>query len=397
VAVEALLSTEGGPGRIPVARGVRAGPWTFVSGITGHVMPDNPRPLSGLPRWSSEAASMYTGALAVLRAGGTDYAGAVRTDQYFPDWRAVSFHHQARREACGNAIAPSTSVLMPGLPGGAGMAMNVLGTRSKVSLLFPEGLDVPAQSSFAPVATANGFVFVAGFMAAHGEGDLGGIAPEAKVPEGHLWKGNRIQLEVDYIIRKKLIPALAGAGCTLADVVKAQVYLADIEDVPAVNQVWRRHFGDFIPATSFIPTSRPGFAIVDACCEINLIAYPGTKKSIAVEGIVPACDGHPLAVLAGDLLLFSGMVAADTKGVVEPQMEYLVDAVARTCSAAGTSLDNVVRIQQFHADLRDVEPTCTVWQRHLPGVALPLAAVQVVAPLVVPGCTVQVDCWVYAG
>ena len=91
---------------------------------------------------------------------------------------------------------------MPGLPGGAGMAMNVLGTRSKVSLLFPEGLDVPVQSSYAPVATANGFVFVAGFMAAHGEGDLGGIAPEAKVPEGHLWKGNRISSEVDYVNHK---------------------------------------------------------------------------------------------------------------------------------------------------------------------------------------------------
>src|SRR5262245_36558928 len=163
MAVEALLPVEMGPERIPVARGVRADSWIFASGISGETVPKDPRPLSGLPRWYKEAASMYGRGLEVLRAGGPDWSGAVRTDQYFPDWRAVPFHHQVRREACGNYIAPSTSVLMPGLPGaGAGMAMNVLATRSKVSLHFPEGLDVPAQSSFAPVATAGAYVFVAG-------------------------------------------------------------------------------------------------------------------------------------------------------------------------------------------------------------------------------------------
>ena len=74
-----------------------------------------------------------------------------------------------------------------------------------------------------PVVRAGPFVFVAGFLAAHGSGDLGGIAPEAKVPDGHLWKGNRIELEVRYLIREKLIPALAGAGLGVGDAVKANV------------------------------------------------------------------------------------------------------------------------------------------------------------------------------
>ena len=84
MAVEALLPTEVGPGGIPVARGVRAGPWIFASGITGHAMPDNPRPLSGLPRWSSEAASMYTGALAALRAGRHGLRGGGPDRPVFP-------------------------------------------------------------------------------------------------------------------------------------------------------------------------------------------------------------------------------------------------------------------------------------------------------------------------
>jgi hypothetical protein len=49
----------------------------------------------------------------------------------------------------------------------------------------------------------------------------------------------------------------------------------------------------------------------------------------------------------------------------------------------------------MHTDLREFYPACQVWHRRLPGVPLPLAAFQVPAPLLVPGCTVQLDLWVY--
>ena len=425
--VEALLPAKLGKGRIPCARGMRAGPWVFASGVLamdekGGLAPeaaDGPRPLSGLPRWYREALCLYRRAEEVLRAGGTDFAHTVRTDQYFPDWRAVPFLHLARKERCGDYIAPSTSVLEPRLllPG-AGMSMEMIAVRPGAGLevkpVFPAGLDIPSTSAFAPVATAGDYVFIAGFLAAWKPGDLGGIAPEAKVPEGHLWKGNRIQLEADYIIRKKLVPALEGAGAALASVVKAQVYLADIHDVPAFNQVWARHFGSGMPATTFVPTLDPGFAITEARCEINLMALTrgGKITPTPLKGNYPAaCDGHPLAMRAGNLLVFSGLVAADANGPIagsrrgagrsrsragmRAQMEYLLDIAEEGCRAAGTSLENVVRIQQFHTDLGDFEPACRVWLERLGGRPLPISAVQVPGPLVVPGCTVQLDLWIY--
>ena len=422
-AVEALLPIKFGKGRIPCARGVRAGPWVFASGILATddkgvfsaAAADGGRPLSGLPRWYREALGLYQRAEEVLRAGGTDLGHTIRTDQYFPDWRAVPLLHLARKECCGDYIAPSTSVLEPRLllPQ-AGMAMEMIAVRPGAGLdlkpLYPAGLDVPATSAFAPVAIAGDYVFIAGFLAAWKPGDLGGIAPEAKVPEGHLWKGNRIQLEADYIIRRKLAPALEGAGASLASVVKAQVYLADIHDVPAFNQVWARHFGEAIPATTFVPTLDPGFAIAEARCEINLLAVTrdgGTPRT-PLQGSSPAvCDGHPLAVRAGSLLCFSGLVAADAKGQIagarrgarrsriRAQMNYLLDIAAGACRRAGTSLANVLRIQQFHTDLGDFEPACRVWLERLGGRPLPISAVQVPGPLVVPGCTVMLDLWVY--
>jgi enamine deaminase RidA (YjgF/YER057c/UK114 family) len=425
-AAEPLLPVTLGAGRIPFARGMRAGPWVFASGVLATdfengIAPDvlcEGRPLSGDPRWYREASRMYALADEVLRAGGADFSRVVRTDQYFPDWRAVPFLHQARREYCGNYVAPSTSVLLPRLPlPQAGMTMDVIAVRDgDIEPVFPSGLEVPSTSAFVPVVIARDLVFVAGFLAAHQPGDLGGIAPEAKVPEGHLWKGNRIQLEVDYIIRRKLIPALEGAGAALGDVVKAQIYLADLADVPAAAQVWGRHFGDSIPATTFVQTMNPGFAIADARCEINVIALRGgsrlTRKAIA-GALPPVCERFPSAVRAGDLVFFSGLIAADAEGLVraaridprqpyygssiEAQMECLIDEAARVCEAAGTSLENLVRIQQFHTDLSDFYPACRVWQRRLPGRALPIAAAQVPGPLAVPGCTVQLDLWAYVG
>ncbi|HUF81373.1 MAG TPA: RidA family protein [Burkholderiales bacterium] len=397
-----------------LARGARAGRWIFVCGAMAtdgegklaRELANNPRPLSGLPRGYTEATVMYTRAAEVLAAGASDFAHSVRTDQHLPDWRAVPFLHQARREFCGGYVAPSTSILEPALAvKGAGMSMEVIAVTRDSGLepkhVFPPALEVPSTSAFVPVVVAGDYVFVAGYLAAWQPGDLGGIAPEAKVPEGHLWKGNRIQLEVDYIIRTKLMPALEGAGSSLGNVVKAQVYVRDIEDVPALNQVWARHFGDRIPATTFLPTLNPGFAIADARCEINLLAVTdGGRTRAQPFGASPAvCDGHPVAVRSGDLLCFSGMVAADENGCIgrgiEAQMEYLLNVAERTCAEAGTSLANVVRIQQFHTDLEELASACRAWAKRLPGQALPLSTIEVPAPLLVPGCTVQLDLWVY--
>jgi len=416
--VQPLLPYEVHPGRLLLAGGARAGDWIFASGLMPTRFGSAARPLSGEPGWTIQFRSLWERAQAVLEAGGTDLAHLVRCDQFLPDWRAMPFFHEVRRHVCGPHIPPSTSVLEAGLllPEAA-VTMNLVAVAPGgpvILPLFPPGLDLPATSSFVPVMKAGGFVFVAGLLAAHGEGDLGGIAPEAQVPEGHLWKGNRIQLELAYLLRQKLAPALEAAGSSLARVVKADVAITDMSAVPAFNQVWARAFGGTVPATTFVPTVRPGLAIADARLEITLVALCDDRQAERVELAEAAptvCDGHAVAMRAGDLLLLSGMVAADAQGLVErarvdprqpyygssieAQMEHLLAVADAVCRQAGTSLANVVRIQQVHTDLAEFYPACKLWQSRLPGVPLPLVAFQVPAPLLVPGCTVQLDLWVH--
>lgn len=412
---DTLIVPVNDPAGLPLAPVVRAGSWVFISGLMPRDLGDGARPRSGEPAALRQARSAWREAAETLAGSGADVGRIVRCDQFFADWRTVPFFHQARREICGSYIAPSTSILQPELPvSGASVTTDMIAVAADgppLEPIVPDGLDIPSTSSFVPVVKAGDLVFVAGFMAACGEGDLGGIAPEARVPDGHLWKGNRIQLETRYLLRHKLVPALAGAGLGLADVVKASVFLRDIDDAPAFNQVWSEAFGGAVPATTIVPTANPGFAIADARVEINLIA--STTPARRLEGGCGAvCDGHPVALRAGDLLLFSGLVAADEDGLVpgarvaprdrylrsgiEAQMEYLLDLAEEACAQAGTSLRRVVRIGQMHTDLADLLPACRVWQRRLPGVPLPISAARVPAPLIVPGCTVQLDLWIHA-
>jgi enamine deaminase RidA (YjgF/YER057c/UK114 family) len=76
-------------------------------------------------------------------------------------------------------------------------------------------------------------------------------------------------------------------------------------------------------------------------------------------------------------------------------MEVLLENAQKICRAAGTSLANAVRIQQYHIDLRDFFPAYQVWERYLPGRYLPFSAVEVPF-LPVPGVCVQLDLWIYA-
>jgi enamine deaminase RidA (YjgF/YER057c/UK114 family) len=426
--VQPLLPAELGQGRVRHARGVRAGDWVFASGCLatspgGRFAPDlvDARlPLFGEPRHRREAEFLLARAGEVLAAGGAGFDRLVRLDQFYDDWRAVDHYQQARRATFGSYVPPSTSILVPELlVPGASMDVSMIalanGARARFEALAPAELEVPAGAGFSPVVIAGDHVFIAGFMAAWKPGDLGGIAPEAQVPPGHLWKGTRIQRESEYLIAKKLLPALAAAGASPASTVKAQIYLADISDLPAFNAVWQRHFGAAPVATLIVPTARPGFAIADAQIEINLVAL--REEAIGARTVIEAprfvgMAGQPAAVRAGDLLLVSGLMAVDANGAApgvradtsapyfgsggEAQMEHILDTAEEICARAGTSLENVVRVQQFHTDLREFYPTWQVWQRRLPDRDLPFSALRVPGPLAVPACTIMLDLWIYA-
>jgi len=81
-----------------------------------------------------------------------------------------------------------------------------------------------------------------------------------------------IEAEAERVLRN-LTAVLDAAGCTLADVVKTTIYLADIGDFAAVNAVYARFMPDPPPARStFAVAALPK----DARIEIEAIAVRRT-------------------------------------------------------------------------------------------------------------------------
>ncbi len=58
---------------------------------------------------------------------------------------------------------------------------------------------------------------------------------------------------------------LEAAGCTLRDVVRVGVFLNDLNDVPAMNEVYREFFSDYHPARTTVGVQLPRFKVEIDC------------------------------------------------------------------------------------------------------------------------------------
>jgi len=427
--VEPLLPVELGSGKVKFAQGMKAGRWVFATGLMAQdfvngIAPDvlaERMPHAGLPKREKEALRIFENLDAVLRAAGTDRGNLVRTDQYYTTVKAVPPYQQVRRQFLAGRIPPSTSIAQQGLllPG-ADMNIQAMAAIPepgfKVEHLKHAQLAGRPTSGYSPALTVGDFIFLPGItsLAIGDEPRRNGVAAAALMAEGAQWGGQPIKLETDFIVTKRMTASLALAGATLADVVHAQVYLTDRDDYSAFNEAWCRHFGENGPTVSIIPCIAHGLAPFDGNIEINAIAAKpdsAAGKRHVDAGVATAFRHQPQAVKAGDLLFIPALMAADRDGFLaaaaanprqpyfssspEAQAEAIIDNIARLCAAAGTSLENVVRVLLFLTDIAEFYPVYKAWERRLGGRPLPFSAIEVPAPLPVPGATVMMEAWVY--
>ena len=113
----------------------------------------------------------------------------------------------------------------------------------------------PGQN-YSEAIEAGDFVFLSGKIAAvRGRIIPGGIEAETKMVMDNLQK------------------ALDKSGLTMDDVVKATVFLSDLDDFSAMNEVYRSYYTGDPPARSTVQSG----VVLNAGIEIDLIAYRGGK------------------------------------------------------------------------------------------------------------------------
>jgi enamine deaminase RidA (YjgF/YER057c/UK114 family) len=425
ISVEPLLPVPIPHTSAKLARGIRAGRWVFATGQCGTdyvngIAPDLLRaghPLNGESQYKRESRRLYRNIAEVLGEAGASFPDVVRVDQYYTTARAMHPYHEVRHEVFKGTIPPSTSNLhqrfarteqtievqvMAAVPG-AGLSVK--------HETFSPSYKISPVSGYSPALSAGDFRFVPGQTGEARKGNEGPLDPVVRHPRS-LWRQWPIKLETDFIITKKLKASLEGAGASLDSVVKAQVYLSDREDVPGFNEVWLNHF-KIPPATTIIATTSPGFAISDLRIEINTIslATKGKTKREVIRVPEPALfDGWVSAVKCDDLLFLSALMAVEGGRLIEAasadqrqpfyglpvkdELRSILRQAEAICRAAGTSIHNAVRIQQFHTDLSDLPAALEVWDETMDHAPLPLSPIEV-AWLPVAGARVMVDLWVH--
>jgi len=224
---------------------------------------------------------------------------------------------------------------------------------------------------------AGDLVFAAGQLASD---FTTGVPPEARRHESFPFYGSDIERQTEYILRN-LARTFEAAGSSLEHVVKAQVFLTDLADFHGFDAVWKRYFTVPPPRTTIGCT---GLLVKDTRIEIDLVGY-APRGALAHE-VVTSSGPRPLANYSeafrlGDLVFAAGQLASDfTSGVpavarrhpsfpyygsdIELQTEYILDNLARTFEAAGSSLEHVVKAQVFLTDLRHFHGFDSVWKAH---------------------------------
>jgi 2-iminobutanoate/2-iminopropanoate deaminase len=115
---------------------------------------------------------------------------------------------------------------------------------------------------YSQAVRAGGFLFVAGQVP---------IDPSGQMVEGDIVLQTRRALD-------NIGAVLAAGGLSFSDVVRTTVFLADLNDLPAMNQVYGTYFGEPWPARATVQVAR---LPRDARIEIEAVAaYPaGPSRS----------------------------------------------------------------------------------------------------------------------
>lgn len=256
-------------------------------------------------------------------------------------------------------------------------------------------------ANYSEAIVVGDLVFAAGQLASD---FTSGVPPQARVDPAFPFYGSDIKRQTRYVL-ENLARTLKASGTSLDHVVKAQVFHTNLQNFVAFDEVWREFFPTPPPRTTVGTT---GLLVKDTLVEIDLIAaLPSAQpQAVAVPDIPKPLAHYTPATRVGGLVFAAGQIASDyTSGVpaqarvnpafpfygseIKRQTRYVLENLARTFKAAGTSLDQVVKAQVFHTDLANFSGFDEVWKEFFP--TPPPRTTVGTTGLLVPGCLVEID------
>jgi enamine deaminase RidA (YjgF/YER057c/UK114 family) len=392
----------------------------FKSGIAPEARLKPGRPLDLRPV-KQQTRYIYKTLQTIVQAAGSSLEHLVRLDQFTLNREAATDYLEGRNEFLlkdrpASTLVPVAGLLLPD----AGIEVDATGIIPRPgfakTVTRSDKIAFNVGGGYSQTVMAGDFAFLAGCTAsdhvgaaAYPGGKGTGLHPDARV-DANYWYGSAIKAQTRYIVEKKLGPMLEVAGCTLADVVRAQVYILDMAaNWAGFQEAWAELFPGKRPALTVYPVS--AFGTVDALIEISFIAVkPGSSlriERIETSRAAPPLGPCPQAVKVGPYLFLSTVLAADEEGLapaaavdpnfpwhsipVKKQMAYMLRSIEAVCHAAGGDLGAIVKRYAMHTQAGEFAPAMEVWCEAFPKAPPASTTVVVDSPLPVPACTVALD------
>ena len=232
-------------------------------------------------------------------------------------------------------------------------------------------------ANYSEAMVAGPWIFAAGQLASDFKT---GVPAEARKHPNFPFYGSDIKLQTRFVL-ENLKKTFEAAGSSLDNVFKAQVFLTDLNDFFAFDEVWKEYF-KIPPARTTVGTT--GLLVKDTLVEIDLIGFvpgKGVDKQVIKSNAPRPLAHYNEGFKIGDFVYAAGQIASDYKtGVpadamrspnfpfynsdIKLQTRYILENLKKTFEAAGSSLDNVFKAQVFLTDLNNFNGFDEVWKEY---------------------------------
>ena len=234
-----------------------------------------------------------------------------------------------------------------------------------------------------------------------------GIPPEAKVDPNFPYYGSNIKLQTRYILNN-LTKTFEAANSSLGNVVKAQIFLTNLNDFNAFDEVWKEYFPENPPPRTTIGVSGLLGTGPDMLIEIDLIAHThDTTHTISKTSVPHPKANYSEAFVVDGLVFAAGQVPSDfVTGVpqeasinkafpfygseIKRQTDYTLNNLSTTFAGAGSGLGSAFKAQVFLTNLKDFNGFDEVWKQYFPGQPPARTTVETTG-LLLPDALVEID------
>jgi reactive intermediate/imine deaminase len=228
----------------PYSYAIKSGDTLFLSGLVSRNGRDNTVVAGDI---TSQTKVVLENAAELLKAAGMGFEHVVNARVYLPDAATFQQMNEAYR-AYFPRTPPARATVQAGLAGSQYVVEITLVASSAPRQAIDDGR--PANPNLSAAIRAGRRLYLSGMLGntAETKGDAAGQTRETLA---------------------RIRRALEAAGCTPADVADSLVYLTNLENYGAMNEVYRAFFGKDFPARA---TVRSGLVAPDGLVEIMTIA-----------------------------------------------------------------------------------------------------------------------------